>query len=56
MVNELKTICDLLDGYTPGKRFEVTYAAKNHDGSWRLIIKKVTPPGETTQEEAENAD
>lgn len=56
MVNELKTICDLLEGYSTEKSFEVTDATRNPDGTWRLIVKRVTPPGDTSQEVAEHAD
>lgn len=56
MVNELKAICDLLEGYSEDKRFEVLYAVLNSNGEWVLKIKRITPPGETTQEVAENAD
>lgn len=56
MVNELKAICDRLEGYSEDKRFEVLYAVLNSNGEWVLKIKRITPPGETTQEVAENAD
>lgn len=56
MVNELKTICDLLEGYNPEKSFEVLSATKTGGDTWVLTIQRVTPPGDTTQEVAEDAD
>ena len=41
MVNELKTICDLLDGYTDDKRYQVLAATKTQDGTWELTVKRV---------------
>ncbi|MCF0223008.1 MAG: hypothetical protein HUK20_01950 [Fibrobacter sp.] len=41
MANELKILCDLLEGYSDGKRFEVTSAQKLEDGTWSLKVKKM---------------
>lgn len=50
MANELRTICDLLDGYTEEKKFEVLAATKTADGKWELTIKKVEPETKKPEE------
>lgn len=39
--NELKTICDLLEGYNDNSRYEVLQASTDGKGTWKLIIKKI---------------
>lgn len=41
--NELKTICDLLEGYNDDSRYEVLQASTDDEGKWKLIIKKIEP-------------
>lgn len=53
MVNELKTICDLLDGYSPDRKYVVLAATKTADGKWELTIQREE---ETKNQEEENAD
>lgn len=48
MVNELKIICDLLDGYSLDRKYEVLAATKSADGKWDLTIKKATDDQEET--------
>lgn len=52
MVNELKTICDLLDGYTDDRRFDVIAATKTADGKWDLTIEHRKPQNNQEAEDA----
>ncbi len=50
MVNELKEICERLEGFSVDKiRWLVQYAEKQGDGTWKIEVKKVEP-------EAKNED
>lgn len=42
MVNELKSICDLLDGYTDDRKFVVLGASQQDDGTWNLKIRRLS--------------
>ena len=54
MVNELKTICDLLEGYSPDRKYVVLAATKlTADGKWELTIQRVE---EVKSQEEANAD
>lgn len=53
MVNELKTICDLLEGYSPDRKYVVLAATKTADGKWELTIQRVE---EAKSQEEANAD
>lgn len=53
-MNELKDICERLEGYRENKWY-VTRAVQVEPGKWVIDIEKEKPEGETCQEET-NAD
>ena len=40
MDNELKTLCDLLNGYSDETRYQLVNAERLSNGKWNLIIEK----------------
>jgi hypothetical protein len=41
MDNELRIICDLLNGYKKGQRFQIVSAERKDDGVWSLFIERI---------------
>ena len=41
MDNELKILCDLLEGYNELRRFHIVSAEKREDGKWSLFVERV---------------
>lgn len=51
MANDLKDICDLLEGYSDDRRYEVLKAEKDCD-VWQLTIRKVEPEAKKPEGDA----
>ena len=59
ITTELEKICSLLRGFNDSDYFDVKFAAKNHDGIWKLEVVRVVDGkeegGPVENNESENA-
>lgn len=49
MDNKLKILCDLLEGYSEERRFQIVSAEKKDDGKWSLFVERATKKEEVNE-------